>query len=463
MGPQLEKASSGRFAINLTLALIVLGLIAAATWYLTRPKPVAVAVAVADLGRVENTAANTRAGSVMPCRRAKLAPPVGGRIERLNVTEGDRVREGQVLLTLWNDDLTARERMSREQLQTAKAHVREVCELAKASARDARRARDLRARNFVSQEAVERADADESAKQASCDSAGTQVAEAEARIEASHADTDRTVLRAPFAGIVAEVNGELGEFLTPSPPGIPTLPAVDLIDDSCLFVSAPIDEVDAAQLKVGMAGRVTLDAYRGQHFAGRVRRIAPYVLAVEKQARTVEVEVEFDQPGAAKHLLVGYSADIEIVVTGRDKVVRIPTPALMPGNRVLVLGNSGVLEERKIETGLANWEFTEVKSGLAPGDQVVASLEREGVKAGAHAVAEKAVAEKAVAEKAVAEKTVAEKTLAQKTASEKSVEGKSVTEKSVTGKVVTEKVVAEKAIAKKAPVQKKEAAKAQAE
>jgi HlyD family secretion protein len=395
-----RRAQSGRLAIRLALVLIVVALLAAAAWYLTRPKPVAVAVALADVGRVENTVANTRAGSVMPCRRAKLAPPTGGRIERLNVTEGDRVRPGQVLLTLWNDDLTARERLSREQMQTAKAHVREVCELAKASARDARRARDLRARNFVSQEAVERADADASAKQASCDSAGTQVAEAEARIQGSHADTDRTVLRAPFAGIVAEVNGELGEYLTPSPPGIPTLPAVDLIDDSCLFVSAPIDEVDAAQLKVGMTGRVTLDAYRGQHFAGRVRRIAPYVLAVEKQARTVEVEVEFDRPGEAKHLLVGYSADIEIVVTGHDNVVRIPTPALMPGNRVLVLSAGGVLEERKIETGLANWEFTEVKADLSRGDRVVTSLEREGVKAGARAVAEKAVAEKKEAAKA---------------------------------------------------------------
>ncbi len=388
-------AQSGRLSLGIVLGLPLLALVAAAAWYLTRPKPIEIAVAEVGVGRVENTVANTRAGSVMPCRRAKLAPPMGGRIEKLNVTEGDRVRRGQVLLTLWNDDLTARERVSREQLLTAKAQVRQVCELAKASARDARRARDLHAKNFLSQEAVERADADSAAKQASCDSAGTQVAEADARIQASHADTDRSVLRAPFAGIVAEVNGELGEYLTPSPPGIPTLPAVDLIDDSCLYVSAPIDEVDAAQLKVGMSGRVSLDAYRGRHFKGRVRRIAPYVLAVEKQARTAEVEVEFDQPGATRHLLVGYSADIEIVVTGHDDAVRVPTPALMPGNRVLLLAANGLLEERKIETGLSNWEFTEVKTGLAKGDKVVTSLERDGVKAGARAVVEKREAAKA--------------------------------------------------------------------
>ena len=386
--PRSNSGHSRRVVVRVFLVLIAISLAAGGGWYATRPKPLAVAVAQAAIGRVETTVANTRAGSISACRRAKLAPPAGGRIENIKVREGDRVRKGQVLLTLWSDDLTARERVSREQLQTAKARVREVCEIARASARDATRARELRARNFISQEAVERAGADAGAKQASCDSAATQVAEADARIQASRADTDRTVLRAPFAGIVAEVNGEVGEYLTPSPPGIPTLPAVDLIDDSCIYVTAPIDEVDAAQLKVGMSGRITLDAYRGKHFAGRVRRIAPYVLAVEKQARTVEVEVEFDKPSEARHLLIGYSADIEIVVTGRDGAVRIPTPALMPGNRVLVLGADGVLDERRIETGLSNWEYTEVKAGLAPKERVVTSLEREGVKAGARAVAE---------------------------------------------------------------------------
>lgn len=382
------QAQSGRLAVRLAIVLILVAAATAGTWYATRPKPVLVAVAEADVGRVEMTVANTRAGSVSACRRAKLAPPAGGRIEKLTVRKGDRVAKGQVLLTLWNLDLSAREHVALEQLGSAKARVREACELASAAASEARRARELMAQNFISKERVERADAEAASRQAGCDSARAQVLEANARIEASRADTDRTVLRAPFAGIVAEVNGELGEYLTPSPPGIPTLPAVDLIDDSCIYVSAPIDEVDAAQLKVPMAGRITLDAYRGKHFSGKLRRIAPYVLALEKQARTVEVEVEFDDPGGAKHLLVGYSADIEIVVTGRNDVVRIPTPALMPGNRVLVLGASGKLESKQLETGLSNWEFSEVKKGLERGDRVVTSLEREGVKAGALAAVE---------------------------------------------------------------------------
>ncbi|MCC6879280.1 MAG: efflux RND transporter periplasmic adaptor subunit, partial [Rhodocyclaceae bacterium] len=266
--------------------------------------------------------------------------------------------------------------------------------LADTAAREAARTRALRDKGFVSEGQVDRAESDARARQAACASTRAQVQEAQARIGASRADTARTVVKAPFDGIVAEVNGEVGEYLTPSPPGIPTLPAVDLIDDSCLYVSAPIDEVDAAQLKIGMAGRISLDAYRGRHFGGKLRRIAPYVLALEKQARTVEVEVEFDTPGEARHLLVGYSADIEVVVDARDGALRIPTTALMPGSRVLLLNADGLLEERKIEAGLSNWEFTEVKGGLARGDRVVTSLEREGVKAGAQAAAEEKPASK---------------------------------------------------------------------
>lgn len=372
--------------LKLILVLAVVAAAAAAFFHFTRAKPVAVLVAEAQPGRVETTVANTRAGSVTACRRAKVAPPAGGRIERLPIKKGQRVKAGELLLELWNVDLTSRERVSREQLATAKARVAEVCQLADAARSEAQRARQLRERNFVSEQSVIRSEADAASRQASCESARTQVKEAEARIAASIADTQRTVLRAPFAGIVAEINGEVGEYLTPSPPGIPTLPAVDLIDDTCIYVSAPIDEVDAAQIKVGMNSRISLDAYRGKHFAGHVRRIAPYVLALEKQARTVEVEVEFEDMGDARHLLIGYSADIEVVVDGRDNVLRVPTPALMPGNRVLVLNAAGRLEERKLDIGLSNWEYSEAKSGIARGERVVTSLDRDGVKAGAAAV-----------------------------------------------------------------------------
>ncbi|MDX1376911.1 MAG: efflux RND transporter periplasmic adaptor subunit [Burkholderiales bacterium] len=377
-------------ALRRALLVAVVIAIAAAIWLATRPEPVAVLATPVEAGRVETTVANTRAGSVSACRRAKLAPPAGGRIETLAVKAGDRVETGQLLLALWNEDLVARELVATEALHASRMRVQEACALADIATRAAARARQLRDKGFVSEEAVDRANNEAKARQAACASSRALVDEAEARVRASRADTARTVLRAPFDGIVAEVNGEVGEYLTPSPPGIPTLPAVDLIDDSCLYVSAPIDEVDGAKLKVGMPARITLDAYRGAHFDGRVRRIAPYVLAIEKQARTVEVEVEFEDPERTRRLLVGYSADVEIIVEAREGVLRIPTRGLLPGARVLRVGADGRLEARSVETGLANWEYTEIRAGLERGDRVVTSLERAGVEPGARVVVERA-------------------------------------------------------------------------
>lgn len=170
---------------------------------------------------------------------------------------------------------------------------------------------------------------------------------------------------------------------------MPTPPAIDLIDDSCLYVKAPMDEVDAPKIQPGQPVRITLDALPGKTLPGKVRRVAPYVSAVEKQARTVDIEVDFDQPEAAGKLLVGYSADVEIILAGRDKVLRVPTSAIQEGGRVLLLNpDSGKLEERRIKSGLSNWEYTEISEGLQAGERIVTSLDREGVKAGIKATAD---------------------------------------------------------------------------
>jgi HlyD family secretion protein len=166
-------------------------------------------------------------------------------------------------------------------------------------------------------------------------------------------------------------------------------PAIDLIDESCLYVAAPMDEVDAPKIGVGQPVRITLDALPGRSFAGKVRRIAPYVTTVEKQARTVEIEVDFDDPQSAGRLLVGYSADVEVILDVRKDVLRVPTAALLPRGRVLLL-RDGTLVERPVKTGLANWEHTEVTQGLKGGETIVTSLDRSGVAAGAAAVEDSA-------------------------------------------------------------------------
>jgi len=359
-----------------------LALAVIAVWYFTRPKPVEVELVQVERGTVEATVSNTRAGTVKACRRAKLSAPAGGQIAHLHVKKGERVKKGEILLELWDEDLQAQERLAREQLGTAQTQAHQACIQADLADKEAERAHQLRESGFISAEGLDQRVSAAKVARAGCEAATSQIEQSKSRIAVAQAALERMVLRAPFGGIVADISGELGEYATPSPPGILTLPAIDLIDDSCMFVSAPIDEVDAANIKVGQVARITLDAIKGKTFPGKVKRIAPYVLELEKQARTVEVEVAFVEPPGEENLLVGYSADVEIVHDTRTNVLRIPTQTLLEGKRVLLYGPKGILEDRTVTTGLANWDQTEITSGLKEGDQIVMSLDREGVKAG---------------------------------------------------------------------------------
>ena len=377
-------------AKTVVLSITAAALIAGSLFWINRPKPVTVVVSEVARGAVEASIANTRAGTVEACQRTKLSTIIGGRIEYLGVKEGDRVEKGQLLLKLWNDDQQANAALAQAQIALAARRSDEVCIAAVNAEKEAKRQGELRERGFVSPSKEEAARTDAEVRRAACVTSRADVAAAEAKFKATRIEQGRVALYAPFAGTVAKIVGELGEYSTPSPPGVPTPPAIDLIDDSCLYVKAPMDEVDAPRIAAGQSVRIRLDALPGQTLAGKVRRVAPYVSAVEKQARTVDIEADFTDPATTGKLLVGYSADVEIVLDRRADVLRIPTAAIQEGGRVLLLNAAGKLEERRIKTGLSNWEFSEVSAGLQGGEQLVTSLERPGVKAGVAAVAEAA-------------------------------------------------------------------------
>lgn len=377
-----------RLRIAILVALIIVVLVWAVRSIMHK-EPIAVLVQSVALGNVESVVANTRAGTVNACRRAKLAPTIGGKIQRLPVHKGDRVKAGQVLVELWNDDLIAQVTLAEKELQAAHARRDEACLNAANAEREAARSSELQKKGLVSDDMLDRAVTMKQAQAAACAGANSNVEVSQSRIAAAHAALERTVLKAPFAGYIAELNGELGEYVTPSPPGIPTPPAVDLVDTSCLYIAAPIDEVDAPKIRTGMPARITLDAFPGKSFKGTVRRIAPYVLEAEKQARTVDVEAVFDDPLEYKDLLPGYSADLEVVLDMHLNVLRVPTESVLEGNKILLL-RERLIEERRIETGLTNWKVTEVKTGVVAGDTVIVSVGREGVKAGAVAKIESA-------------------------------------------------------------------------
>ena len=370
---------------NLIIIAIVIATLGVGVWWWLQPELLEVSVVTAERGDVAATVANTRAGTVEACRRSGLSPAMGGQLAKLAIQEGDEVSTGQILLELWNADRKAELLLARRDAVASQGRADEICVRADIADREAKRMTRLRDRGLAAEEETERAVGDAQAQAVACEAAGDAVKVSKAQIEIANARLELTILRAPFDGVVAEINGELGEFVTPSPTGVATPPAVDLIDSSCLFISAPIDEVDAPAVRAGQQAVITLDAFPEDSFPGIVRRVAPYVLDMEKQARTVEIEAEISQlqdNSAGGELLPGYSADVEVILATRENVLRIPTQVILDGSRVFVF-EGDTLHERSIQTGISNWEYTEVVDGLTDGEFVVLSVDREGVEDGA--------------------------------------------------------------------------------
>ena len=344
--------------------------VAAVAWW-WRPQPTPIRLAEVGRGDVLVTVVNTRAGTIKSCLRAGLSLRGGGVVEQIAVKAGERVVRGDLLLTLWSDDIHADLARARAQQVLGKTQREERCSEAAYYEREANRLATLLAKNLTSCTLAEQAQNLADTRRYVCQASRQQERVDEAQVAQVKARLSERRLLAPFAGVVAEVNSKLGEYMTPSPPGVAMPPVIDLIDDRCLYVSAPIDEVDAARLKVGQSARVLLDAMPGRDFAATVTRIAPYVKELEKQARTVEVEAALTALPTDVPLLIGYSADLEVEVTRATDVLRVAASSRADDGSVLRLEGDKLVRVMP-RWGVENWNWIEVAEGLAAGDRLAA-------------------------------------------------------------------------------------------
>jgi HlyD family secretion protein len=170
---------------------------------------------------------------------------------------------------------------------------------------------------------------------------------------------------------------------------------VRLVDDSTYFVEADIDEADAGRVRAGQEARLTIDALGGEVLRGVVSRVSPAVSTAELSSRTVRVEVEVkgrpeigtdpgggpregNGPPATPPLSVGMSADVEIILDRVDGVLTVPTLVILEegDEKTVFVVEAGKLSRRRIVLGVANWERSEIREGLAEGDRVVIPADR---------------------------------------------------------------------------------------
>src|SRR5262249_9691605 len=171
-------------------------------------------------------------------------------------------------------DLRASLALTKEDVSSAEAAAREACFTSDQAARDLKRNENLRDDRIIPESLLEQLRSTRDSTAARCDAARAAAGRARAAVGLAPANLEKATLLPPAEGTVADLKAEVGEWVSPSPPALPIPPVYDIIDPTSIYVSAPIDEVDAGKLKPGLPARLTLDPFPGKSFAGKVVRVA---------------------------------------------------------------------------------------------------------------------------------------------------------------------------------------------
>ncbi|MBI1797326.1 MAG: efflux RND transporter periplasmic adaptor subunit [Candidatus Eisenbacteria bacterium] len=348
-----------------------------------RPRPVEVEVVTVARGVVEDAVTNSQAGTVKARLRARVGADRAGRVAAIPHREGSSVRRGESLLLLDASTATTQLDAARRDLEAAHAAADAAAADQTLAKQQFDRTQSLFASRMVSQGDMDQAKSRFESADAVKKGGDARARRAEAAVRLAGDELAHLEVRAPFDGVISERLVEVGESV------IPGQPVMEVVSLDPLYVSAPLDEIDIGRVREGLPARVTLDPYRGRVWQATVSRVAPVVNDVREQNRTLEVEVELKKDPSAPTPKPGTSADVEIILDRRPDVLRVPTNAVIEGKRVLVL-DKGAAASRDVKIGLKNWDWTEVVSGVREGETVITSLEKQGVKAGARAVAKAA-------------------------------------------------------------------------
>jgi HlyD family secretion protein len=367
---------------------------------------------------VEEIVSTVSAGTVKARRESVLSAEAGGRFTEVLVSEGDRVRKGQLLARGVDEEVVrqaeaadfdatqATEALKAARARRDEAKDRWASDAARAEANlaqaeeDHRRAASLAGSGLVTRAELDAAstkllNAREDVRLAALGSGQLRTLEREvasreaaarsaaARARGARDRAAKLSVSAPFDGIVVR------KSVMPGEAKLPGAPLFTVADPSDLYVYAEVDEAESARVHAGQEARLLPEAYRGETFRGKVLSVRPLVEASKDVARATVVELAFLPPH--KPLRIGMSVDAEVVTGRKEARVAVPSSSIMEREteKFVYVVSGGKAVRRNVATGVSNWERTEILSGLSPGDPVVTTLDVKGLAEGSPVVVRK--------------------------------------------------------------------------
>ena len=328
-------------------------------------RAVAVEVGKVTVGVIEENI--SARGSLLAQSYVSVAPKISGRVERIQVNVGDPVKSGQVIAQMDQRQFTEELREAEAALRVAEATLKgkraELADLRK----KLQRAQQLFQKKFISRQELDTLDSDVATGAAEVELTSAQVAQMNARLANALLQLNEAQIVAPFAGYVEKRLVDPGALVNSG------TPIATIVQISPVKVLVPVVEKDYPKVSAGQDARVSVDAFPGEVFHGKVVRKTP---VLSQETRTGEVEIEVKNP--VGRLKPGMFAKVELSLNQRRNVMLIPEGALVKAAASYGVfrvrsskGKASIAELVPVQSGARHEGNIEVQGKLEAGDSVV--------------------------------------------------------------------------------------------
>lgn len=289
----------------------------------------------------------TTLGALEAFKDPKIAAEISGRLTKLSVRAGEKVRQGQLIAEIDPSDIA-------QQHNADQADIRRLQALLAQQERLVTRQNELVQKSFISKNAVDDASAQR-------DALRSQLEAAQARAALSANNLRKTRVVAPFDGSIEKQIAAVGEYLKLGDP------IVTLISNSRLRANLPFPETAAQRLKLGQTVRLKSPLLPDALIEGTIEDIRP---TLTDGSRAIEVIARIENPGET--LKGGGSVDAAVVIDVREAAVMVPEQSvvLRPAGKVVYAVVDGKAEQRLVQTGGKQAGLVEIVSGLKAGEVV---------------------------------------------------------------------------------------------
>jgi RND family efflux transporter MFP subunit len=302
-------------------------------------------------------------GNLIGEQTVDVAPKTGGRVERVNVQLGDRVRRNQVIAKIEDREIVEQVRQAVASQEVSKATIRQREADLRVAEVNFERSKNLYTRQLLAKQALDDAESRYLAAQAQLDLSKAQQTQTDARLEELRINLQNTSVISPVDGFVGKRNVDAGAMVSQNQP------IASVVDISKLRMVSNIIEKDLRMVTVGDSADVEVDAYPGETFRGHIARVAP---VLDPSTRTASMEVEV--PNASFKLKPGMYARVNLTVEERKGVLTAPKNAVIDFESkrgVWMPSSDNHAQFVAVELGIEDADRVEIRSGLKEGDRIV--------------------------------------------------------------------------------------------